>query len=129
MDITLERILSLIPKKPNGDFVYGAKKEFCEKIGAPTNIVNEWVRGVSKSYRNYLYQIADAYHVSVEWLKGETDEKNPISDDGDGKQELLQRLWERPECRVLFKLADGATPDDVNRAVAIITALRESEGK
>ena len=77
MDITLERILSLIPKKPNGDFVYGAKKEFCEKIGAPTNIVNEWVRGVSKSYRNYLYQIADAYHVSVKWLKGETDEKNP----------------------------------------------------
>ena len=56
MDITLERILSLIPKKPNGDFIHGAKKKFCEKIGAPTNIVNEWVRGVSKSYRNYLYQ-------------------------------------------------------------------------
>ena len=80
MDITLERILSLIPKKPNGDFVHGAKKKFCEEIGAPTNIVNEWVRGVSKSYRNYLYQISAMYHVSVEWLKGETDIKSAPTD-------------------------------------------------
>lgn len=75
MDITLEHILSLIPKKENGDFVHGAKKEFCDKIGAPPNIVNEWVRGVSKSYRYYLYQISDEYDVSVEWLKGESEEQ------------------------------------------------------
>ena len=31
MDITLERILSLIPKKPDGSYVHGAKKEFAEK--------------------------------------------------------------------------------------------------
>ena len=90
MDITLERILSLMPKKPNGDFVHGAKKEFCEKIGAPTNIVNEWVRGVSKSYRNYLYQISAVYHVSVEWLKGETDIKNPASETETGKVPTIQ---------------------------------------
>ena len=42
MDIVLERILSLIPKKENGDFVHGSKKEFCQKIDAPTNIVNAW---------------------------------------------------------------------------------------
>ena len=94
MDITLEHILSLIPKKPNGDFVHGAKKEFCEKIGAPTNIVNEWVRGVSKSYRNYLYQIAAVYHVSVEWLKGETDEKNPAPTGGDGLNEEFMKLFQ-----------------------------------
>ena len=74
MDITLERILSLIPKKPDGKFVHGAKKEFCDTIGAPANIVNEWERGASRSYRNYLYTIAAKYDVSVEWLKGETDD-------------------------------------------------------
>lgn len=77
-DITLERILSLIPKKPDGKFVHGAKKEFCLEIGAPANIVNMWERGVSNSYNNYLYAISAKYNVSVEWLKGETDIKRPF---------------------------------------------------
>ena len=75
MDIMLERMLSLIPKKENGKYVHGAKKEFCEAIGAPTNIVSEWEAGKTKSYRNYLYVVSAKYNVSVEWLKGETDEK------------------------------------------------------
>ena len=82
MDITLERILSLIPKKPDGSYIHGAKKEFCLEIGAPPNIVNEWARGTSKSYTNYIYEIAAKYHVSVEWLKGETDEKTPAAENG-----------------------------------------------
>lgn len=72
-DITLERILSLIPKKPNGDFAHGAKKEFCSNIGAPTNIISEWISGKTKSYKNYLYVISAKYNVSVAWLMGETD--------------------------------------------------------
>ena len=83
MDITLERILSLIPKKPDGKYVHGAKKEFCLEIGAPSNIINEWERGVSKSFNNYLYAIAAKYNVSVEWLKGETDEKTPAATKGE----------------------------------------------
>ena len=82
MEKTLERILSLIPKKPDGKYVHGAKKEFCLEIGAPSNIINEWERGVSKSFNNYLYAIAAKYNVSVEWLKGETDEKTPAADNG-----------------------------------------------
>lgn len=76
MDITLERILSLIPTKPDGKYIHGAKKEFCESIDAPVNIVSDWIEGRSKSYRSYLYAISAKYGVSVEWLKGETDEKN-----------------------------------------------------
>ena len=75
MDILLERMLSLIPKKENGKYVHGAKKIFCEKIGAPTNIVSEWEAEKTKSYRNYVHAVAMAYGVSVEWLKGETDQK------------------------------------------------------
>lgn len=70
----LDRMLSLIPKKENGKYVHGAKKEFCEAIGAPTNIVSEWEAGKTKSYRNYLYVVSAKYNVSVEWLKGETDD-------------------------------------------------------
>ena len=58
MDIMLERMLSLIPKKENGKYVHGAKKEFCEAIGAPTNIVSEWEAGKTKSYRKGRTKVA-----------------------------------------------------------------------
>ncbi len=82
MDITLERILSLLPKNESGKYIRGAKKEFAESLNLAHNIIPEWVKGKNKSYTNYLYEIAAKYHVSVEWLKGETDEKTPAADNG-----------------------------------------------
>ena len=89
MDITLERILTLIPKKPDGKFVHGAKKEFADSLSLPHNIIAEWVRGKNKGYHSYLYEIAAKYNVSVEWLKGETDEKRPIPKGNEPNKEAL----------------------------------------
>ena len=76
MDIVLERILSLIPKKPDGKFVHGAKTDFAKSIGFKNGtILTDWESGRAVSYHNYLYEISDKYNVSVEWLKGETDIK------------------------------------------------------
>ena len=86
MDIMLERILSLLPKKADGSLVHGARTSFAKSIGAPSNIFAEWIAGRNNSYRNYLYQISAKYNVSVEWLRGETDEKeqkNKPTDDGE----------------------------------------------
>ena len=82
MEVMLERVLSLIPKKPDGKFVHGAKKDFSKNIGAPENIVSDWISGRSSSYKNYAYQISAKYGVSVEWLRGETGEKEkPASEE------------------------------------------------
>ena len=97
MDIMLARILSLIPKKPDGKFVHGALKEFANKLNLKSgNVVSDWMNGRSTSYTLYVYQIADIYNVSVEWLKGETDDpgikKAPdpkIEGMGAGRQALL----------------------------------------
>ena len=75
MDILLERMLSLIPRKPDGKYVHGAKKEFCEKIGAPTNIISEWETGKTHSYRRYIHAVSQVYGVSLEWLRGESEQK------------------------------------------------------
>lgn len=76
MDITLERILSLIPQKEDGSFVHGAQKKFAESIGLKSgNLISDWINGRSKSYDSYIYEIADKYDVSVEWLQGYTDAK------------------------------------------------------
>ena len=75
MSISLERILSLIPKKENGDFKHGALSAFARSIGFKDgHIISDWIAGNSESYKNYLYQISALYNVSVEWLRGETDD-------------------------------------------------------
>lgn len=83
MDIMLERILTLIPRKPDGKFVHGALKEFANTVGLKSgNLVSDWINGRSTSYKSYVYEISAKYNVSVEWLKGETDqkEKSPAPD-------------------------------------------------
>ena len=52
--------------------------------------------------------------------------KNKESDE---LTEYLEMLRTRPECRTLFSLTKDATKEDVEKAVAIITALRSTEGK
>jgi hypothetical protein len=69
----LERILSLIPTDKNGQFIHGEKAKFAKQIGYSDGaIVSMWENGTSQSYKKKLHQIADEYHVSVAWLKGET---------------------------------------------------------
>ena len=115
MDILLKRMLSFIPKKENGKYVHGAKKEFCEKIGAPTNIVSEWEAGKTKSYRNYVHAVAMAYNVSVEWLKGESDqkEKSPTPEGAELDEELIMRL-----CQL--------TPDEMQKVDAFVQGILAS---
>ena len=45
----------------------------------------------------------------------------------DELSEYLEELKSRPEMRMLFSLAKGATKEDVEQAVAIIEALRKSK--
>ena len=116
MDITLERILSLIPKKPDGKYVHGAKAEFARSLGFKGGeTISQWESGYSEGYRLYLYEISEKYNVSVEWLKGETDIKE--------KPDILGTLtaddiefaklynsapeWKRKAALALLRTAEG----------------------
>lgn len=92
MDITLERILSLIPKKPDGKYVHGAKRDFADSLGMARNLVTMWESGQSQSYKNKLHEIAAKYNVSVDWLMGNTDEKSP-SPVGDELDETTRAIF------------------------------------
>lgn len=88
MDIVLQRIISLIPQKPDGNFVHGAKKDFANTLGLPSNIVAEWMSGRNKSYARHVHAISNIYNVSVEWLEGKTDIKEKTAaDPSDGLSE------------------------------------------
>lgn len=70
-----------------------------------------------------LGAISALFNVPVDYLLG-TDKP---ATEGDELNEYLEELKNRPEMRMLFSLAKGATKEDVERAVAIIEALRKNE--
>ena len=113
MDITLERILSLIPKNENGKFKHGSKAEFARNIGYDSgDVVSMWQNGSSISYKKKLHEISLKYGVSVEWLKGETDEKNPPVPEDERKlnEELISRLV-------------SLTPEEMQKVDAFVQGL------
>lgn len=113
MDITLERILSLIPKNENGKFKHGSKAEFARNIGYDSgDVVSMWQNGSSVSYKKKLHEISLKYGVSVEWLKGETGEKNPPvpEDERILNEELISRLV-------------SLTPEEMQKVDAFVQGL------
>lgn len=123
MDIVLERILSLIPKGPDGKYVHGAKTKFAKKIGYNDGaIVAMWENGSSISYNKKLYQIAEKYNVSVEWLQGKTEDKS-IKETPDSKIEGYSELQ---QAAIQFVLS--LPPDKLERFVKMGRAAFE-EGK
>ena len=97
------------------------------EIGIEKSTVTRWKQGKSQTDAN-IRKVADYFGVPVSELTGQK-EKAPTPKAGDELDEVLERLRTRPECRMLFKLADGATVEDVEKAAAIIEALRKVEGK
>lgn len=122
MDITLERILSLLPRKPNGAYVHGAKAQFADSLGLAHSLVTMWENGQSRSYKDKLYEISAKYNVSVEWLKGETDEKNPPPQGSGLSEEELEiiRLYRRTSAetrQAMLQLLRAAEAGESSRDV------------
>ena len=71
MDATLQKILELMEKNGIDNL------KLAEQLGLNRQAITDWKAGRSNSYKKYLYQIADYFGVTVDYLKGETDKKAP----------------------------------------------------
>lgn len=110
MDITLKRIIEELQTH------HKKKTDLTEHLGMVNSAFGNWIAGRNKSYLKYLHAIADFLDVSVEYLKGETDQKRkpPVIDD----KEL-----ERTLKFALFNGEDGVTDEmleEVKRYAAYI---------
>lgn len=86
--------------------------------------ITKWKKG-SKPNDTTIAKIADYFEVSPEYFFESGMEKVP----NDELSEYLEELKNRPEMRMLFSLAKGATKEDVEQAVAIIEALRKGKNE
>lgn len=87
------------------------------------HVIEQWKKG-SIPHASLLQKIADYFGVTIDYLiNGE----NIQHSEDPELDEYLEELRSRSEMRMLFKLAKGATKEDVEQAVRIIEAIRKKE--
>ena len=102
-----------------------SRTKACIDCGVSRTAWHKWESGATPNGTT-INKFAAYFGVPVGQLLGE-EEKAPIPEDERDPElaEYLEMLKNRPECRMLFKLAKNATKQDVEQAVKIIEALRK----
>lgn len=104
----------------------GITKTFiAQSIGRAATVCQDWKQQKSQPSDEQLAVVARILGTTPAYLRDETEDPDPA---GAGElAELLTVLREREDMRMLFKLAQDATPEDVRQAVKIIEALRRHD--
>ena len=127
------RVFGEFNKSGGLDMFWGKFVRICNERGiSPTAVVEalhisrgsitKWKNG-SKPNDTTILKLADYFEVSPGYFF----EPGTETASSDELSEYLEELKSRPEMRMLFSLAKGATKEDVEQAVAIIEALRKSK--
>ena len=110
-----------------------SQTELGEKVGVKTSAIYKYENGlVVNLKRSTIDKLAEALGTTGSYLMGYDDEQKtstPLVNDDPELTEYLETLRTRPEMRMLFSVSKDATKEDVEKAVAIIEALRKTEGR
>ena len=102
------------------------KTHISRSLGRSATLCQDWKQQKSQPNEQQLREVARILGTTPAYLRGETDVVSPDAQD-DELASLLSSLREREDMRMLFKLAQDASPDDVRQAVKIIEALRKHD--
>lgn len=98
-----------------------SQSDLSKATGISTGLISQWKKRTQNPSISKLAVVADYFGVTVDYLLGK--EEKPAATEDDELNEYLEELKTRPEMRMLFSLAKGATKQDVEQAVAIVEAL------
>ena len=122
MNIILERTLSELKAQNK------TQSALADYLGITVNVITDWKGGRVHSYTKYVHAIASFLNVPVEYLRGETDQKEkPLAGKDKELSEYLEELKNRDELRMLFSVTKDCTKEEVEQAVRIIEALRKKD--
>ena len=117
MDTTLKRIIEEMKTQKVKNADLGAF------IGVSANVITDWKSGRIKSYTKYLYAIADYLGVSVEYLKGETDEKKSVPKDTAPEGDMFSDTD-----RKIFEALATMSQSDKEWFLAMIESIKSRRG-
>lgn len=106
----------------------GITKTFiAQSLGRSATLCQDWKQQKSQPSEAQLREVARILDTTPAYLLGETEDPAPAPAADEEMERLLSSLREREDMRMLFKLAQDATPEDVRQAVRIIEALRRHD--
>lgn len=99
--------------------------QLANSLDVSKSTVSSWCSGSKMPRMGKIDEIAAWLSVS----RSELIEENNVAADNGDVSDLLEALRTRPEMRMLFSVSKDATKEDIEKAVAIIEALRKTEGR
>lgn len=103
------------------------------KIGKTT--ISNYETGYSSPDNETLSELAKFFNVSVDYLLGRTDIKNPVDEitntlkDDKELADFWNELKEREDLQLLFKQTKNLSPKDIKQIIRIIKAIEEEEDR
>ena len=97
--------------------------QLANSLDVSKSTVSSWCSGSKMPRMGKIDEIAAWLSVS----RSELIEENNVAADNGDVSDLLEALRTRPEMRMLFSVSKDATKEDIEKAVAIIEALRKTE--
>lgn len=117
--IVLNNILDLIKLKSLTDI------KFCEELGFGAKTVDNWKRGVSKSYMKNIEAIAEYFNVSTDYLLGKTKNSSVDSERLNGVNFAFNNLSE-DDIEIIKRTKD--LPSKKKQAILnLLNALEEDD--
>lgn len=108
------------------------QQQLADALGVGKSTISMYENGNREPDFETLEKLADYFNVpmSTFFPSGElpTNASSYVNSDPE-LTAYLEELRTRPEMRMLFSVAKDATKEDVEKAVAIIEALRKTEGR
>jgi len=99
------------------------------EAGISKSLVSKWKSNAAKEPSpEVLRKIADYFGISPYEVLEAKEEKSLDSEDQE-LNEYLEMLRTRPEMKMMFQLAKGATKEDVEKAVRVIEAMLGKDSK
>lgn len=99
------------------------------EAGISKSLVSKWKSNAAKEPSpEVLRKIADYFGISPYEVLEAKEEKSLDSEDQE-LNEYLEMLRTRPEMKMMFQLAKGATKEDVEKAVRVIEAMLGNDSK
>jgi len=121
MDIYSERIRPLFDKSGKTDL------DLEREIGIPAKKISQWNVGYTKSYTKFIPQIASYFHVSTDYLLGNTDDPTPA-----GQKETPPAQGGGPigpNKRALLDLVDTMSDEEMGALLDVVRATLKMRGE
>lgn len=119
MDIYAERIKPLFVRSGKSD------AELEREIGIPAKKISQWNINYTKSYTKYIQQIAAYFHVSTDYLLGNTDTPAAtVETEGIKKDPIRGDVAVSPAAQEILDFLDSASGEELADVIKYIRYLK-----